>query len=864
MKKNLIYALMILVLILELLLKINIATKISIVTLGVLFIYLVYKKKIPNKFVYILFSLIFYLIIYFFYKYFKYDLNYALKSIVILIKLYTLPLLLYFIIQIKDNLNNKKSDIIFISILAIIMLLKYFINKVFYPEELAFLIMLLLITFKNNKKFDLIKVLANIIIMSLGLIFKYNILLLFSICFTVISILQCIKAKEKKINFIIYIALIFTSLALIYINYHSKELNLTYQVINNYEFPNKQYEVDNVNVYKDIIPFIKTNSFNDLILGYDYSKINLSPFNIVAIALNLGILGFIIYIYILFMIIKSIFKNNTYIILLIILTLITDLSYAPYVALIIGLFIDHNKENEYKSIITLKNFIILFLTIILAASSIIIFKKNNNEFEVSLIISNGLKVTKYYELKKLEQKSEDNGNVKEKIEYYHLKKNNKLLASIIFSTREINDVQLNFITINNKEKPLKINLSITNNDLEIIKDFNKYNIEKEYSTVVGYDKKLLPIGYYKDENNNMIIGRSIYYRTLVSNYNSKNKSIVYDLISQDIDLNNNTKNLNISSNTSVDTYIISSQKDLFNNEESLNKFIELINNNSTWMTYKGNLYKIQYSIDPFTREGYSKILGKLVEKDIYNQSLNDDSIIFKALSENAIYCLYNYTPMYSNNGIWLTEYTSTWLSKDYGTKAFYVDTRYNETIGYLLLDLYENTKITKYKESFLAYADFINYNWNHKIGVYKQDSIMLMQDYFSDFNTSYTHSSLNHQLALINYLFKAYEISNESKYYLTAKEMLDNILKIKDKWIKDNGDLWYQTNSKGEFSGTDYEIVTLEDLIFTQRYLLKYDKEINAQINKYIERKIKYLQNSKIEIPINDLNALKEFKELSK
>ena len=37
-------------------------------------------------------------------------------------------------------------------------------------------------------------------------------------------------------------------------------------------------------------------------------------------------------------------------------------------------------------------------------------------------------------------------------------------------------------------------------------------------------------------------------------------------------------------------------------------------------------------------------------------------------------------PRYKN-GVWLTEYTSTWLKKDYYTYSHYFDTRHNDTLA---------------------------------------------------------------------------------------------------------------------------------------------------------------------------------------
>lgn len=849
----------------------NVITKVTILFATILFILLIINKQIEKKEQKYFILLIGYIIMYIFINISKYDVIFTIKNLLIITKIFSFPIIIYSVINLfkKTTIKNKKkilliSNLILTAVLLIVTLIKSSSDLISIVIANLFSMYIFL---DDTKKQNIIKLIIMTLILLISLIFRNYLAFIFAL---ILYINNIKNSRKKRIKLIILILCIISLCCLIYKDNSSLSNTHHYTVINpEYEVLNNDHAINN---WYDTLKIFKYNEITEILFGLNYYSIGFENISICYSFLTLGILGFILYIIIWKIIIEKLDKKKDLeIISILLFGFVTNLFLNPIFAYSFSLiFINKitkniNKKQDYtytkKTIIYA--ILVIIVTFIMGISFYYINKKDNlnnlNLESITIEIENGLKINNGYKLKEINKNTKEDGKIKENLYYYEIERSNNIIAEILYIKRSILDATIEFITINNKENPISINLKISDNQLEEILNFEKYNIEFEYSNLVGINKLKLPIGYFKDTNKYMIIGRSVDYNILTSNYNEYNKSIVYNMNEQYDDLNKNYKNIKILPNNSVDTYIIKSNKELFENENSIKGFIETLNNNSSWMRYNGNLYKLQYSIDPFTREGYGKILGRLIEKDIYIKVTTDRSLIYSLLSENAIYSLYNYTPKLLDNGVWLTEYTSTWLSKDYGTKAYYVDTRYNETIGYLLLKKYNETKDEKFKESFLAYADFIIEEWKGN-NTYTIDNNKLLSDYFSDTNTRNPHSSLNHQLALVNYLFKAYEETKERDYLITAEDILKNLLKFDKLWIRENGDLWYQINDKGEFSGTDCEIVTLEDLVITQDYLDKIKGEQNEIITNLIISKIKYLNNSGIAV---SQFALKKLEKLA-
>ncbi len=58
-------------------------------------------------------------------------------------------------------------------------------------------------------------------------------------------------------------------------------------------------------------------------------------------------------------------------------------------------------------------------------------------------------------------------------------------------------------------------------------------------------------------------------------------------------------------------------------------------------------------------------------------------------------------------GLWLTEYTSTWLKDAYHIGAPYVDTRHNEAVGRFLQEAAHTLGLRALMEADIPYADFL-------------------------------------------------------------------------------------------------------------------------------------------------------------
>ena len=108
----------------------------------------------------------------------------------------------------------------------------------------------------------------------------------------------------------------------------------------------------------------------------------------------------------------------------------------------------------------------------------------------------------------------------------------------------------------------------------------------------------------------------------------------------------------------------------------------------------------------------------------------------------------------SDDGCWPTLSGSTWLESEYGIGAGFFDTRFNtEFAGLLLLAEYRFPSDI-YRDSLRRYCGFIkdfaeNYHSETGLGGW------FIPDYWHEGMSSVSHTSLNHQLAEILFLYRA-------------------------------------------------------------------------------------------------------------
>jgi len=131
----------------------------------------------------------------------------------------------------------------------------------------------------------------------------------------------------------------------------------------------------------------------------------------------------------------------------------------------------------------------------------------------------------------------------------------------------------------------------------------------------------------------------------------------------------------------------------------------------------------------------------------------------------------------------------------------------------------------------------------YEFNIYDNYGVLALDYYTNHEYDLKTHSSLNHQLAIIDRLFQEYLDKDKEIYKTVAEKYLTTIINIGDNWIKDNNDLWYEIKPDGTMSGEDYRLLTLEDLLVTQSYIKKIYGKKNNTIDKLITSKVKFLQS---------------------
>jgi hypothetical protein len=263
------------------------------------------------------------------------------------------------------------------------------------------------------------------------------------------------------------------------------------------------------------------------------------------------------------------------------------------------------------------------------------------------------------------------------------------------------------------------------------------------------------------------------------------------------------------------------------------------------LRYNGTYTKLGYSIEPFTKDGYGFSLHHSSKKELipYLEYYKDRyfyDFIVNSIMQSFLYQL-------NDDGIFYTKYTSTWLKNDSGITAPYFDTRLNEVFNTVLADFKKicpNFNIDDYTQNYCDYLiKQVELN-----NVYRLDNGIFFPDYIKENLEHKTHTSLNHQLGIINLLFKLYQKTKKEKYFELAKKMISFIDATNDMWINsDNNDLNYGLkirNNQIEMFGTDYVYVTLMDLLTIQKDLVMNNEIKNPNIDKLINSKIKYLNSS--------------------
>ncbi|MDD4614894.1 MAG: hypothetical protein PHI40_05760, partial [Caldisericia bacterium] len=127
--------------------------------------------------------------------------------------------------------------------------------------------------------------------------------------------------------------------------------------------------------------------------------------------------------------------------------------------------------------------------------------------------------------------------------------------------------------------------------------------------------------------------------------------------------------------------------------------------------------------------------------------------------------------------------------------------------------------------------------------------------YHKDYPETPTHSSLNHILSEINYLFELYLATHNEEYLTTAEQILSAIEDTESRWIRKDStenyrwyhDLWYcvvpAKDGSLDFKYHDYtKDLTYKDLLKTQYLLQSIYNRSNPSIENLIRHKLEFLR----------------------
>ncbi|WP_088008498.1 hypothetical protein [Indiicoccus explosivorum] len=392
-----------------------------------------------------------------------------------------------------------------------------------------------------------------------------------------------------------------------------------------------------------------------------------------------------------------------------------------------------------------------------------------------------------------------------------------------------------------------------------VTDWNPETVEHAYHSDFGMDPTVNPFGTVEFESGELLQGQVYVSEPLVTTYPDGGESRLRELKSEvrNVEFSDGrlSKTIPLDRGEIGESWALVSPEPLFSDDGTEADWIDRSLHHQTeqlnWLTADGPYTKLPYSIEPSTKLGYGRTIGR-IEDDValrwYNKT---GAAFFETMVLNSRVNLLQYLEEFGGTR-WPTEYTSTWLKNAYGVHAPYVDTRYNEYTAFFL-DKTAALEPAAAPDSsaVVLYADFLLDRIEAGSVIETEDGLLIVDYFDDDPDTPLTHASLNHELGGLKILLSAYGKTGESKYLDAAELVITGIEQFGQDaggWIRETGDLWYQARPDGTFSGDDYPQLTLLDLIETQNLLESLGLGRNAYFDELIDSKLAYLDSQGVEL----------------
>lgn len=417
--------------------------------------------------------------------------------------------------------------------------------------------------------------------------------------------------------------------------------------------------------------------------------------------------------------------------------------------------------------------------------------------------------------------------------------------SLVTRTLPNGDVIFYYALQGGDQASLSVKLTV-NFDIKVSELLAPYEVTEPFSSVTGQEETTLPTAYLKSDDESMLVSKIIYSNTLTKTYENGFSTLREFWGESAVLIEDKDITIDLKPNAAhAEGWMILAQGQLFG-EGELKTYIDWVQNSNetTWYTAQGHYSKIAWSIDPFTRRGYGRNPGTNLAMNEYKRYINDGRRIDYVLFYQKLLGLE--TLPRNDQGMILTEYTSTYVQKNSGINAPYVDSRFNEQISEFYEKVMGRFKFSELLPRIDDYAEYIIQQVESGTVNRIDDELYLLPDYFSDPMRNpplLAHSSLNHSLGIANQLISTGLHTGKTTYIDYGLTIFRTIEQQGSKWLNDEGDTFYRMTPAGVFDSTDYKEVTLVDLLIAQRNLKKLGLDPSASFDVLIRSKLGYLRS---------------------
>ncbi|KIL43139.1 hypothetical protein [Jeotgalibacillus campisalis] len=463
------------------------------------------------------------------------------------------------------------------------------------------------------------------------------------------------------------------------------------------------------------------------------------------------------------------------------------------------------------------------------------------------------------EIKQIDTKTDTRYGIEDVTYLYDLTKNNEVIGELtlvqrIFSTGD----KMYFAEINSNAE-VSLNISLTEDPEELTYETLDKTVEEVYP--FRKDRTLTDpltnkLTYLETRDHSFLLGSQISFQDISEVEPSDGSmSHVLELLTADHSIATDDElSIKLKTDEKAHTWWMVSEDELFKNPDDFEEAYNIGIDEFRWIT-KDMLYSHGLnSIFPSSEDAFVNSLVrqsgrassiKLMNEPDHRFWININEHQFKSLELRR-----------HEDGMWHTNYTSTWLNRAYDFGADYIDSRHNDNVFRSQLRRAKYLGYKEYADNWNVYADFLVKRADDG-SILNTSTGYFLIDYYEDDVDQLTHVSLNHALSLMNYLIASYQATGNEELLPTIKAHQNALEETADEWINDEGYLNYQLNLDGSYSGVDYNLVTYYDLLYSVELIEEIFPEdqtehleqlISAKEEQLIENDLfKYTDPSKIE-----------------